>query len=169
MHEIELATPEDVRSLPGIELQASVLFRESPLTAHIPAEATPLDELEHAQRAGHLWVARDERGTPIAFAVVGRLGAGYHLEELDVLPEHGRRGIGSALVREVCAWARREGASLTLTTFREIRWNAPFYARLGFRPLSAAEISPELEDRMREEAAAGLAPEHRVAMRWSAK
>lgn len=48
-------------------------------------------------------------------------------------PEHGRRGIGGALVGSVCDWARASGiASVTLTTYREIPWNEPFYRRLGF-------------------------------------
>lgn len=54
---------------------------------------------------------------------------------------------------------------MTLTTFRDVPWNAPFYARAGFRELAAAELSPELAELVREEAARGLDPERRVVMR----
>ena len=43
------------------------------------------------------------------------------------------------LVLQVCDWAAGNGyASVTLTTFRDVPWNMPFYERLGFRviPLS---------------------------------
>jgi GNAT superfamily N-acetyltransferase len=39
-----------------------------------------------------------------------------HLEEIDVHPEHGRRGLGTQLVMAVCEWAATEGyRSVTLT------------------------------------------------------
>jgi 4-diphosphocytidyl-2-C-methyl-D-erythritol kinase len=41
-----------------------------------------------------------------------------HVEEMDVLPAHGRRGLGSRLLAWVCAWARAQGyAAVTLSTF----------------------------------------------------
>ena len=51
-----------------------------------------------------------------------------HLEEIDVEPIQGRRGLGTALVRAVCQWATVSGyPMLTLTTFRLAptppRWN----------------------------------------------
>ena len=61
-----------------------------------------------------------------------------HLEELDVLPGHGRQGIGTRLVRALCDGARGRGiAAVTLCTFRDVPWNAPFYERLGFRILGS--------------------------------
>lgn len=75
--------------------------------------------------------------TPVGFALVEMLtGNEPHLEEIDVHPAHGRRGVGSALVRTVCEWATRSGfRDITLTTFRDVAWNMPFYARLGFAEL----------------------------------
>ncbi len=57
-----------------------------------------------------------------------------HLEQLSVrLPEHGRRGVGTALVHAACEEARWAGHdSLTLCTYRDVPWNGPFYRRLGF-------------------------------------
>ncbi|MEV8379072.1 hypothetical protein AB0P21_40415 [Kribbella sp. NPDC056861] len=66
----------------------------------------------------------------------------------------------------MAGWAagRRLGA-LTLSTFRTVAWNAPYYARLGFRELSAVEVSPGLAAVRQEEAALGLDPAERVLMR----
>lgn len=56
-----------------------------------------------------------------------------HLQQLAVDPAHGRRGLGSALVDACCEQARQRGyGQLTLTTFRDVPYNAPWYARLGF-------------------------------------
>jgi GNAT superfamily N-acetyltransferase len=165
-YRIELANARDVTSLPEVERRACDLFLQVPFTAELPALPTPLPIFERARREGLLWVARDPDGTPVGFALVQRLGADFHLEELDVLPEHGRRGLGTALVHTVCEWAERAGASVTLCTFREVPWNAPFYERLGFRPLGPENLTPALAHRIREETARGLPREHRVAMRW---
>jgi GNAT superfamily N-acetyltransferase len=89
-----------------------------------------------------------------------------HLEEIGVHPRHGRRGIGAALVRAACDWARRSGyPALTLTTFRAVPFNMPFYATLGFEEVGAGELRPELVAVVRDEAARGLATERRVVMR----
>jgi predicted N-acetyltransferase YhbS len=84
-----------------------------------------------------------------------------------VLPAHGRRGVGAALVRAVCAWARERGLpSVTLTTYRDVPWNAPFYTRLGFRTLRAAELGPKLRALVASEDAHGLRRAERVVMRY---
>lgn len=168
MYQIDHALARDVPRLPEIERRACELFLQDPVTAAMPLLLTPLADFEAAQREERLWVARAPGGEPVGFALVERLGAEPHLEELDVLPEHGRRGIGTALVRDVCAWAAvQPGGSLTLCTFRHIPWNAPFYRRLGFADLAPADLTPGLRARMEAEAANGLASETRVAMRWT--
>ena len=165
MHTIALAQRDDLPTLQDIERRAAALFRTIPVTANLPADVTPLDRLEHAQRAGLLWVARIGP-VPIGFALVEPLGDGLHLEELDVLPEHGRKGVGRALVHEVCRHAQRERRTLSLCTFKDVPWNAPFYVRAGFRAIGAEELWPVLAERIREEAERGLGPDIRVAMRF---
>ena len=104
--------------------------------------------------------------TPVGFALVKMLADDLpHLEELDVEPSHGRCGVGTALVRAVCEWASTIGyPMLTLTTFRSVAWNMPFYARLGFVEIPADELRGELRAVVSEEAGRGLAPATRVAM-----
>src|SRR6185503_20500507 len=98
---------------------------------------------------------------PVGFALVEMLSDGLpHLDEVDVHPCHGRRGVGTELVRTVCEWVARRGLSgLTLTTFRAVPWNMPFYARLGFEEVTPAAWRPEVEAVVRDEAARGLDPE----------
>ena len=157
---------EDLSHLPAIERAAAAL-----LAGHAPAavldETTSEREFEEAQAGGRLWVALAD-DTPVGFALVELLAADSpHLEEIDVHPAHGRRGLGTALLRAVCAWVSRAGyAEITLTTFRALRWNMPFYARLGFEEVPAEELRPEVAAVVRDEEARGLDPTHRVVMKY---
>jgi hypothetical protein len=46
------------------------------------------------------------------------------------------------------AWAVRQGLpAMTPVTFRGVPWNAPYYERLGFRELTASEVTPGLTAR----------------------
>ena len=85
---------------------------------------------------------------------------------MDVHPNHGRLGIGAALVRTVICWARAEGhPTVTLTTFRHLPWNAPFYRRLGFLDVPDEDLSAELAQHLDNEERNGLDRSKRVAMR----
>jgi GNAT superfamily N-acetyltransferase len=162
---VQPARIDDLDDLPGIEREAAGLFVGWHVPLEVLQETTPLDEFAAAQRRGHLWVARSQSAGVFGFALVELVDGTPHLEELDVAPSHGRQGIGRALVQFVKAWARRSGyTSVTLTTFRDIPWNAPFYARLGFRVLAPAELSPALQSVVADEAARGLDPATRVVM-----
>jgi putative acetyltransferase len=165
-YEIALARPDDLSCIAPIELTAARL-----LEGHAPEavlhEVTPIEDLQAAQLDGRLWVAR-VGDMPIGFALAEMLEPDTaHLEEVDVHPDHGRRGLGGRLVRSVCRWADARGlAAVTLTTFRDVPWNMPFYARLGFQEVAAAALTPALRDVLEDEARRGLDPTRRVVMQW---
>ena len=165
VYEISAARPDDLPLLATVELAAARLLR-----GHAPesvlAETTSQEELEDAQRRGHLWVALAE-DVPVGFAHVKVLEPGVaHLDELDVHPDHGRRGLGKRLVTAVCEWAASAGyQSVTLATFRDVPWNMPFYARLEFEVIPSNELTPALLAVVRDEARRGLDPARRVMMR----
>jgi GNAT superfamily N-acetyltransferase len=166
-YRIDAARPGDITALAAIEIAAAELLR-----GHAPDavlnETTDESELRDAQEAGLLWIAlsNDE---PVAFALVDMVTENWpHLDEMDVHPQHGRRGIGTALLGHVCEWASACGYSeITLTTFRDVPWNMPFYARCGFVEIQADAVRPELAAIIADEAARGLDPRRRVAMRRS--
>lgn len=92
----------------------------------------------------------------LGFARALELGDTLHLEQLSVHPEYARRGIGAALVRAVLAdAAARDFRAVTLRTFADVPWNAPFYERHGFRPVADAP-SPFHAELVRTEARLGL-------------
>ena len=163
---IRLARSEEVPLLAAIEDAASKLFRETAVAgAYLDAEQ-PIEKYGCAQRQAMLWVAVAPDRHIAGFALARLIEGEPHLEELDVHPHHGRRGIGAALVRTVIEWARDRGANgLTLSTFRDIPWNGPFYAKLGFRALDTASLPAGFCELRNREAELGLPIEHRVVMR----
>jgi N-acetylglutamate synthase-like GNAT family acetyltransferase len=88
-----------------------------------------------------------------------------HLEEIDVHPAHGRRGLGTKLVMHVCDWATAAGyEAVSLSTFRDVPWNMPFYARLGFTVVPDSELGSALRAVVDDERRRGLDPSRRVVM-----
>jgi GNAT superfamily N-acetyltransferase len=164
-YSITTARPQDLVRLPAIELAAARL-----LAGHAPEtvlnETTELEVLQKARQDGHLWVAlADDLAVGFAHVEVIERGA-VHLEELDVDPAHGRRGLGTRLVTRVCDWAAAAGfTAVTLTTFRNVPWNMPFYERLGFEVVSPAQLTSQLRAIVEDETRRGLDPLQRVVMR----
>lgn len=160
------ARRDELPALPAIERAAGTRFDAVPELAGIPELASSPEELQEAHAAGLVWVAEAGDGVLIGFAHAYEVDGALHLEEIDVLPAWGGRGVGRALIAAVTAEARRRGlAAVTLTTFRDVAWNAPFYARLGFTVVAPSALSPGLAAIVAEEAAHGLPSALRVVMR----
>jgi GNAT superfamily N-acetyltransferase len=76
-----------------------------------------------------------------------------------------RQGIGSALVERACEWARaHDYPAITLTTYADVPWNGPYYAKRGF--MEVADPSPGLRAVRDQERGVGLdAVGRRIVMR----
>ncbi|MBS0297776.1 MAG: GNAT family N-acetyltransferase [Proteobacteria bacterium] len=160
--------PEEAALLPAIERSAGEAFRVYPDLAWL-ADGDDLPAEHHALRIaeGLSWVAVDAADAPFGFLIAERFEGALHIEELDVRQDRQGRGVGRALLRHVIAWARAEGLhAVTLTTFRDVAWNAPFYAREGFELLEGEAIDARLQALLVAEADRGLKPEGRCAMRF---
>jgi 4-diphosphocytidyl-2-C-methyl-D-erythritol kinase len=117
----------------------------------------PLDQLARLVGMGQVWVACLEDGLPVGMAIASVREGAVYVEEMDVLPAHGRRGLGARLLARVCAWAQAQGhAAVTLSTFRDVPWNGPFYRKHGFRDLLPAEWTPGMRAIREQEAQHGL-------------
>lgn len=80
-----------------------------------------------------LLIEDDTTRAPVGFVHVLDADGHAHLEQLSVLPSAGRQGRGRALVRAALREAHDRGYSrMTLRTYAEVPWNAPFYATCGF-------------------------------------
>ncbi|PPS77107.1 MULTISPECIES: GNAT family N-acetyltransferase [Streptomyces] len=166
---IRLATRAELLALQAIERAAGAPFRELGMPEIADDEPPALDVLERYRRAGRCWVAvdeGDEGDLPAAYLLAEPADGALHIEQVSVHPRAARRGVGRALLAHAADRAREEGlTALTLTTFTDVPWNAPYYARLGFRPLPEADLTPGLRAIRAEEAAHGLDRWPRVCMR----
>lgn len=149
VHEVRPAEPDELDLLEAIELAAVTRFDEIgfDLQAEVPVARSA------RQPAAVLVAGRP----PVGFAWVELLDGHAHLEELAVLPEHGQAGLGRALVEAAAAWAATAGlAAVTLSTYRDVPWNGPFYARCGFEVLARRHWTRGLRRIRRAERRAGL-------------
>ena len=168
-YRVARARREQFAALREVEREAERAFPVEDLPLALRgALLTSDEELEQARRQGLLWVGLDATGAVVGYAIALWLEGDLHLDEIDVHPAHQRRGLGRMLLEAVRAHAERSGARrLTLTTFRFVPWNMPWYARLGFVAFDEREIPPELRTLYEAEIASGLARERRVAMALS--
>jgi GNAT superfamily N-acetyltransferase len=152
--------------LQDIERAAGEPFRGLGMAVIADDEPPALDLLERYRRLGYAWVSADAADRPVAYLISDTIGGAAHLEQVSVHPAAARRGLGSALIDHLAACAAADGlTALTLTTFAEVPWNAPYYTRLGFRSLTDAELTEGLREIRRAEARHGLDHWPRVCMR----
>lgn len=163
---IRLARPDDLSLLAPIEVAAEQLFVDFGI--ELPADTlTDAWFFEEACLEQRLLVAVDDADRPVGFSVLEIVDGDVYIDEVDVHPAHGRRGLGTALVRASCDWARAHGyQAITLTTFRDVPWNGPFYRKLGFDEVTEAALGPGLAAIRAEERRRGLEKQYaRCAMR----
>lgn len=157
----------EAAALPDLERSAAALFAGAGELAWIAGhEPTPADFYPPLIAAGSVWVADAGPGGLAGFVSAETVERELHVWELAVAEPFQRRGIGRRLMAAAIGHARALGlASVTLTTFRDVAWNGPFYESLGFAPVDPWRLEPRLDDLLRGEAARGLPAERRCAMR----
>ena len=160
-YSIKQATADHVPLLGAIEIAAAGIFPPDSIPDHIRSDSVPVDILLEAVQDGLLWVALAGDGKPVGYALVQLVEDAALLAQMDVHPDHMRKGIGSALIMRAVEQLR-EKTALYLTTFVHVPWNAPFYAKLGFVALINADTPPFLKDILEEEKRYGLT--NRTAM-----
>lgn len=162
---LRLARPGDAAAMPAIEAAAGNLFREiEGLAAIADSPPVPVERLDRYIRKGHCLVVH-VGGVLAGFLVNEPFRRELHIWECSVHPDFQQRGIGAGLLRACAIDARNSGfAALTLTTFRDVPWNAPFYERLGFEEVTALDAHPRLAGELALEADHGLPIERRCAM-----
>ncbi|NJP05217.1 MAG: GNAT family N-acetyltransferase [Chloroflexaceae bacterium] len=163
---LRLARKGELPLLQAVQMAAVKRFYAIGLLQGLDIQPVSLERLQDHLEQGGVWVAADAADRPVGFADWFILDGCAHLNELDVLPTHGRRGLGQRLVEQCCRWACEQRLpAVTLSTFRTVAWNGPFYTRLGFRFLEEHELTPGLQHLRILEAQFGLLLTERVCMR----
>jgi GNAT superfamily N-acetyltransferase len=158
---IRLARATDLLEIVEVEDSATQAYLA---TEHADAPDPPPTNMDAYRRlvdGSSVWVAELGRAL-VGSAVAEPAPDALHLLELAVRLSHQRQGIGRQLLQAVVAAAQaRRLPAVTLTTFRGVVFNAPFYGTLGF--VIPDPAPPRLRAILAEEAAFGL--RDRCAMR----
>lgn len=132
------ARPAEPRDLPRLrEIEQAADHRFADVFGAAPDWPEPPTGAARAGQPGFLVVV----GQPaVGFAHVLELRPGRaghaHLEQLAVHPDAGGRGLGTMLLVGAMGEALDRGhEQLTLSTFADVPWNGPWYARHGFTEL----------------------------------
>lgn len=160
---------DDAIKLPAIEQSAGQLFSTLEDLSWISESGVQSVEkhLAFINHKGH-WVAVNSENEPVGFIMTTPLPESLFIHELSVSEAWQNRGIGKLLIQKVKDEAKaHQFSAVTLTTFRHVPWNAPYYQRLGFSILSESEIPHSLQEILNNEVeSGGFVKETRCAMKF---
>ncbi len=161
---VRAVRPDELERLRAIERAAGEAFRTVGMDDIAGHEPMPAAELDTYRGDGRAWVVADATDTPVAYVLADVVDGNGRVEQVSVHPDHAGHRLGAELIDHVAAWAKANGLpAVTLTTFRDVPWNAPYYLRCGFEVIT--DIGTELAERVEEERTYGLDPALRVCMR----
>ena len=168
MIKIEIADTSDAQFLPDIERSSGEAFRPLPSLAWIADDdVQSLERHLELIELGQAWVARSDQGI-VGFLSAERFVNSLHIWQMAVHSDFQKKGIGRALIDEAKQAAASAGlTNLTLTTFRHVAWNEPFYASCGVRTLKPNDLCERLKATLDAEVRAGLPLDQRRAMSCS--
>jgi GNAT superfamily N-acetyltransferase len=161
-----LAEITELDRLREIERLAGAAFRDLGMASIADDEPPSIQTLTGYVADGRAWVATSPDGLVIGYLLLDVIDGCGHIEQVSIDPSYRGRGVGRSLIDHAVSWSAGHGLTgLTLTTFADVPWNAPYYGRLGFRRLTDDELTPGLVAVRRHERELGLDRWPRVAMR----
>lgn len=130
----------EIKLLPQVENAADLRYRRVGLQLVIDMPPASVASLEAGRREDRVWVAVSRFDRPVGFALMKVIGGTAWLDQLSVLDRWQGSGLGAALIDRTASAARARGFdALYLSTYRDVPWNAPFYARRGFEEVPRAD------------------------------
>ncbi len=161
-----LSTEEDLPKLAAIEMDAGELLRHHDLDNVADIPVSPEDYIGSLSGDAVIHLACNGQNQPVGFALCFPVDGEGHLKELSVLRAYMKRGIGRKLIEASIRWAKNSGFTcLTLTTYRDLSFNAPLYEKLGFQVFEPQGNWPNLQAIRESEKERGLDIKPRVAMK----
>ncbi len=164
-YHIRIARRSEIETLRSIEKAAATRLLGTALAW--VADDEPTDAAAFAERIddGRCLVATADDAA-VAFIIYSPIDGAAYIEELDVLPEHAGHRLGARLIDAVATLGAERGLpALTLSTFRDVPWNAPYYRRLGFTDIAMADLTTGLAEIRARHQEKGLVDALRVFMR----
>ncbi|MGF6771508.1 GNAT superfamily N-acetyltransferase [Paraburkholderia sp. GAS199] len=160
------AAPGEAQTIRAIEFEAGQRFAEVGMVGIADAPPMALELVGRKIAAREIIVAVAQGEICVGFVMFEPEATCFYVQELDVLTTHAGQGIGAALIERVAQTALAQRVTqLTLSTYRAVPWNAPYYRRLGFRDIEEHELDATLIARRDAHIARGLDESKRVFMR----
>ncbi|KAG9245321.1 acyl-CoA N-acyltransferase [Calycina marina] len=147
----------DIPLLGPLERSAAEIFRTVNMDSLLDLPTLSRFNLTSLIDAGHLWVAVDRYDQLMGFIGGENIGGNFHIVELSVAQRFQGNGIGKMLMARMMDDVKREGfRATTLTAFRSIPWNGPFYRKLGFMEVDLGEMGHDYMKIWQNEGSLGL-------------
>ncbi len=163
--QIRQSKDDDVSYLPELEQRAGAIFRSVGLDDVADSDPIPIETFFEIHANGLIWIAAEEDGPPAGFLAAKILDGCAYIHEVSVDPAHQGKKIGNRLIQTFCAWAKGRGYPLvTLSTFRSVPWNGPYYAKLGFEEIEGSALGPNHVAVRQGEIDSGLDAAERIFM-----
>ena len=163
--QVRLAELAEIPQLNDVEADAGRSFLGLPDFAFVADYPLPEEEAYFPFIRERRAFACDEGGRILGFVLMGEVDGRGHVFQVSVRRGHQRRGLGRLLMARGEDWARSRGFSeVSLTTFRDVPWNGPAYARLGYSQVPDGMAGAELAAILANERAIGLFRQVRIAM-----
>jgi ribosomal protein S18 acetylase RimI-like enzyme len=148
---IELGSPAQAGRLREIERAAGARFRDIGMQEITEGEPTPATILEERAKHGQLFTARRNDGAIAGFLIWSPKDGLAYIEEISVDPAHAGHKLAARMIDRLCEDVRARFARVSLATFRDVPWNAPYYAKLGFTEMRQSP-GPDHDETWRRQA-----------------
>jgi GNAT superfamily N-acetyltransferase/sporulation protein YlmC with PRC-barrel domain len=143
---IRLARPEDFAAINEVDQAVGDMFRDFGVDTSQSDSDSQSSAPRFFDEGTRAWVATigDDDGVA-GYIFVFPLDDAAYIAQVSVHPAHQRKGLGTALLDTADAWAEVQGLSaLSLVTYTDVPWNAPWYRRIGFTDIGDARMGDGL-------------------------
>lgn len=162
---IRTAKETDYLLLPDVEVDAAQAFRDFGLDEPADYEPASATSYLNLPKNSAVFVADHQDRMVIGFVTLMPVDGQAYLKEVSVRRAFAGQGVGRQLIASAISWARQNlYQQMTLTTFADLPFNAPFYRKIGFSTFDPDQNWPELRAIRDHERKGGLELRPRVAM-----
>lgn len=169
MLKIRKTSLSDIPELIQIEQSANQAFAQIAQLKWL-AESTVMSSDQHVDliQNHYAFTAVNGQNQAIGFLYAEKQDHDLYIIELDVSREYQQQGVGRQLMIYLINFAKQQGfQAITLTTFKDVAWNKPFYEKLGFQQLTQQALKSYLKQKIEHEVKQGFIHESRCAMRFN--
>ena len=163
-YRIERGRASQAAQLQQIELAAGARFRDVGMADIADHDPTSTAVFEDRAAAGQLLVAHDDAGAIAGFLIWSAKDGMAYIEEVAVHTVNAGHRVGVQLIDRLAQDARGRFPAITLSTFRDVPWNGPYYAKLGFEEFPYDQAGPDHAQSWQDQADNGLDMSRRLFM-----